>query len=107
MSWSHEGVGVCVSESGCTPTDIVNHATFGAMLVYARIASRGTRPPYARPVATSRLRPTSGEKGLAGSTLYGASVATLPTKIFDKMYNHVLTDAGLAIFEEDFKHLKE
>ena len=39
--------------------------------------------------------------------LYGASVATLPTKVFDKMYNHVLTDAGLAIFEEDFKHLKE
>jgi len=38
---------------------------------------------------------------------FGASVATLPTKIFDKMYNHVLTDAGLAIFEEDFKHLKE
>jgi len=38
---------------------------------------------------------------------YGASVATLPTKVFDKMYNHVLTDAGLAIFEEDFKNLKE
>ena len=29
--------------------------------------------------------------------LYGASVATLPTKVFDKMYNHVLTDAGLAL----------
>lgn len=37
---------------------------------------------------------------------YGASVATLPTKVFDKMYNHVLTDAGLAIFEDDFKNLK-
>ena len=37
---------------------------------------------------------------------YGASVATLPTKVFDKMYNHVLTDSGLAIFEEDFKNLK-
>lgn len=37
---------------------------------------------------------------------YGASVATLPTKVFDKMYDHVLTDAGLAIFEEDFKNLK-
>ena len=36
----------------------------------------------------------------------GAKVATLPTKVFDKMYNHVLTDAGLAIFEEDFKNLK-
>ena len=38
--------------------------------------------------------------------LYGAKVATLPTKVFDKMYNHVLTDAGLAIFEDDFKNLK-
>ena len=37
---------------------------------------------------------------------YGASVATLPTKVFDKMYNHVLTDSGLAIFEDDFKNLK-
>jgi len=37
--------------------------------------------------------------------LYGASVATLPTKVFDKMYNHVLTDAGLAIFEKDFKEI--
>ena len=37
--------------------------------------------------------------------LYGAA-CNLPTKVFDKMYNHVLTDAGLAIFEEDFKQLK-
>lgn len=37
--------------------------------------------------------------------MYGASVVTLPTKVFDKMYNHVLTDAGLAIFEEDFKNI--
>jgi len=37
--------------------------------------------------------------------LYGADVCTLPTAIFDKMYNHVLTDAGLAIFEKDFKEI--
>jgi len=37
--------------------------------------------------------------------LYGASVVTLPTAVFDKMYNHVLTDAGLAIFEKDFKEI--
>lgn len=37
--------------------------------------------------------------------LYGASVATLPTKVFDKMYNHVLTDAGLEIFNKDFKSI--
>ena len=37
--------------------------------------------------------------------LYGASVVTLPPTVFDKMYNHVLTDAGLAIFEKDFKEI--
>jgi transaldolase len=25
--------------------------------------------------------------------------------VFDKMYNHVLTDSGLAIFEKDFKEI--
>lgn len=37
--------------------------------------------------------------------LYGADVVTLPPAVFDKMYNHVLTDAGLAIFEKDFKEI--
>ena len=37
--------------------------------------------------------------------LYGASVCTLPPAVFDKMYNHVLTDSGLAIFENDFKEI--
>jgi transaldolase len=38
--------------------------------------------------------------------LYGANVVTLPPAVFDKMYNHVLTDAGLAIFEKDFQAIK-
>ena len=37
--------------------------------------------------------------------MYGANVVTLPPAVFDKMYNHVLTDAGLAIFEKDFKEI--
>jgi len=37
--------------------------------------------------------------------MYGANVCTLPPAVFDKMYNHVLTDAGLAIFENDFKEI--
>ena len=37
--------------------------------------------------------------------LYGAHVVTLPPTVFDKMYNHVLTDAGLEIFERDFKEI--
>ena len=37
--------------------------------------------------------------------MYGANVVTLPPAVFDKMYNHVLTDSGLAIFEKDFKEI--
>lgn len=37
------------------------------------------------------------------SLLYGADVVTLPPSTFDKMYDHVLTREGLAIFNEDFK----
>ena len=33
---------------------------------------------------------------------YGANVCTLPVKVFDKMYDHVLTDAGLAQFDKDY-----
>ena len=33
----------------------------------------------------------------------GATIVTLPPSVFDKMYNHVLTDKGLEIFDEDWK----
>ncbi len=34
---------------------------------------------------------------------YGANICTIPPTVFHKMYNHVLTDQGLAQFDEDFK----
>ena len=33
----------------------------------------------------------------------GADIVTMPPDVFDKMYNHVLTDKGLEIFENDLK----
>ena len=35
----------------------------------------------------------------------GANIVTMPPSVFDKMYNHVLTDKGLQIFDEDWKNL--
>ena len=32
----------------------------------------------------------------------GASVVTMPPAVFDKMYDHILTDMGLAIFDHDW-----
>ena len=34
---------------------------------------------------------------------YGADVCTLPPTVFDKMYNHILTDKGLELFDTDYK----
>lgn len=33
---------------------------------------------------------------------YGANICTIPTGVFEKMYNHVLTDAGLKQFDQDY-----
>ena len=34
---------------------------------------------------------------------YGAHICTIPPSVFEKMYNHVLTDAGLAQFDKDWQ----
>ena len=34
---------------------------------------------------------------------YGAHICTIPTGVFNKMYKHVLTDAGLAQFDKDWQ----
>ena len=33
----------------------------------------------------------------------GAHIVTMPPKIFDGMYNHILTDKGLEIFDKDYQ----
>ena len=33
---------------------------------------------------------------------YGANICTIPPAVFNKMYNHILTDKGLEIFEQDW-----
>ena len=35
----------------------------------------------------------------------GADIVTMPPAVFDKMYNHVLTDKGLQLFDEDWKNV--
>ena len=34
---------------------------------------------------------------------YGADICTIPPSVFNKMYNHILTDKGLELFENDWK----
>ena len=36
----------------------------------------------------------------------GAEIVTMPPEIFDKMYDHVLTDVGMEIFERDLRETR-
>jgi len=37
----------------------------------------------------------------------GANVVTMPPAVFEKMYNHILTEKGLQLFDEDWKQVTE
>ena len=37
----------------------------------------------------------------------GASVVTMPPSIFEQMHDHILTDMGMAIFENDWKGVQQ
>ena len=37
----------------------------------------------------------------------GAQICTLPPKVFDQMYDHILTDKGLEIFDKDWESVKK
>ena len=37
----------------------------------------------------------------------GAEICTMPPKVFDQMYDHILTDKGMEIFENDWREVKQ
>ena len=45
-------------------------------------------------------------KSVSDSFASGAHVVTLPPTVFEKMYNHVLTDKGLYLFDMDWAQVK-
>ena len=46
-------------------------------------------------------------KDVAQCYSVGADVVTMPPSIFDKMYNHILTDKGLQLFQDDWNSIKK
>tara|TARA_B100001287_G_C22633592_1_gene506404 strand:- start:623 stop:1282 length:660 start_codon:yes stop_codon:yes gene_type:complete len=43
--------------------------------------------------------------GVSGSFAKGADIVTMPPSVFEKMYNHILTDKGLEIFNKDLENI--
>jgi TalC/MipB family fructose-6-phosphate aldolase len=46
-------------------------------------------------------------KHVIDSFRHGADVATMPFSVYNKMYNHILTDKGLELFDKDWAELQE
>ena len=46
-------------------------------------------------------------KDVADCFSLGADVVTMPPAIFHKMYNHILTDKGLQLFQDDWNSIKK
>jgi len=38
---------------------------------------------------------------------YGANICTIPSKVFEGMYNHILTDKGLELFDADWRTVND
>ena len=43
-----------------------------------------------------------GVRDAAKAFQYGSDIITIPPKVFDGMYNHILTEKGLDLFDKDY-----
>ena len=48
-----------------------------------------------------------GVKSVADCFAGGTDVVTMPPAVFDKMYNHILTDKGLQLFQNDWNNINK
>mgnify|MGYP003145139477 FL=1 len=48
-----------------------------------------------------------GVRDVSRAFEYGAHICTIPPKVFEGMYNHILTDKGLQLFESDWRAVND
>jgi len=78
----------------------VDDNSFGGLCLVKEIASIFAKQSvFDTQVLAASVR---GVRQVGRSFEYGANIVTIPPSIFDGMYKHVLTDAGLAQFEKDW-----
>jgi len=79
----------------------VDDNSFGGLCLVKDIANIYFRQNWKRTeILAASLRDV---RSVGRAFEYGANVVTLPPSVFDKMYNHVLTDKGLDLFQQDFE----
>ena len=76
----------------------VDDNSFGGLCLVKDIANVFQRHDVTTEVLAASLR---GVRDVGRAFEYGADIVTMPTAVFHKMYQHVLTDRGLEQFDKD------
>ena len=77
----------------------VDDNSFGGLCLVKDIANTYKRHDVETKILAASIR---NVRDVGRAFEYGANVCTLPVKVFDKMYDHVLTEKGLELFNNDY-----
>ena len=77
----------------------VDDNSFGGLCLVKDIAKVFREHMVSTEVLAASLR---GVRDVGRAFEYGADIVTMPTKVFEGMYNHILTDKGLDQFDKDY-----
>ena len=77
----------------------VDDNSFGGLCLVKDISDVYTKHILTTQVLAASLR---NVRDAAKAFQYGANIVTMPPKVFEGMYNHILTDAGLKQFDIDY-----
>ena len=83
----------------------VDDNSFGGLCLVKEIASIFTKQNvFDTEILAASVR---GVRQVGRAFEYGAHIVTIPPSVFDKMYKHVLTDAGLVQFDKDWQGVQD
>ena len=77
----------------------VDDNSFGGLCLVKDIANTYKRHDVETQILAASIR---NVRDVGRAFEYGANVCTIPVKVFDKMYDHVLTREGLELFNTDY-----
>ena len=79
----------------------VDDNSFGGLCLIKDISNTFTKQNWKRTeILAASIR---NVRDVGRAFEYGANICTLPPTVFNKMYNHILTDKGLELFDADYK----
>ncbi len=82
----------------------VDDNSFGGLCLVKDIANTYKRHDIETQILAASIR---NVRDVGRAFEYGANVCTIPVKVFDKMYDHVLTREGLELFNNDYLAAKK